>query len=351
MPSLLSPRDRLNRPLRDLRISLVDNCNFRCTYCMPKELFPDTYPFLKGDQLLSLEELRTLVGAFSDLGLEKVKLTGGEPLLRPTFVLELVEALRGDHPGLELDLITNGWHLGPLLGRLKAKGLDRINVSLDSLDPQTFRSMNGKGQDIAPVLAAIEAAPGAGFSPVKVNMVVIRGVNHREVGEMAAYFRRPGYILRFIEFMDVGTMNGWTRDQVVPSREILQELQQRFTLTPVSKAHPGETADRWAYADGTTEVGFISSVSQPFCGDCSRARLSADGKLYTCLFSKTGWDLKKALRSGAAREDLAQMVRDIWQGRGDQYSALRAREEARGSSRKMEIPPADKKIEMFYIGG
>ena len=339
-------QDRLGRPLRDLRISLVDNCNFRCPYCMPRDLFPEDFPFLQGRDLLSLEELRVLVDGFRQLGLEKVKLTGGEPLLRPTFVLDLVQALRHDHPELELDLITNGWHLKPLVGRLKAAGLDRINISLDSLDEVTFGQLNGKGHALAPVLEAIEASSAGGFNPVKVNMVVIRGVNDREILDMAEYFRRPGFILRFIEFMDVGTMNGWSKEKVVPSREILELLCTRYTLEPLTKSHPGETADRWAYTGGTTEVGFISSVSQPFCGDCSRARLSADGKLYTCLFSKTGWDLRKLLREGARAQDVADTVRDIWQGRIDQYSALRSGK----PGGKTNVKPEDR-IEMFYIGG
>lgn len=333
--------DQLGRPLRDLRISVMDNCNFRCSYCMPRQLFPDDYPFLQAQDLLSFAEIRLLAQAFASLGLEKIKLTGGEPLLRP-LLPELVAGLKADLPGVELDLITNGSHLKPLLGRLQTAGLDRINLSLDSLNQETFGRLAGKGPSLPVILEAIEATGQAGFSPVKINMVVIRGQNDHEIEAMAEYFRRPGYVLRFIEYMDVGTMNGWTRDQVVPSAEIAERLQRLGRLVPVSKAFPGETADRWAWADGTTEVGFISSVTRPFCGDCSRARLGADGKLYTCLFSSRGWDLKTPLRQGAGAADLAVLIRDIWEGRQDQYSALRA---------QAEPAPAAKKVEMFYIGG
>ncbi|NNM67101.1 MAG: GTP 3',8-cyclase MoaA [Spirochaetales bacterium] len=329
--------DRLGRPLRDLRISVIDNCNFRCTYCMPRERFPEDYAFLKQDDLLKFTEILRLVGAFRQLGLKKVKITGGEPLLRP-LVSELVGSLKSNFPELEVGLITNGLHLKPLLNRLKSNGLDQITVSLDALDPERFAAITGNGHRVQTIVDAIEAAAEI-FPLVKVNTVLIKGQNDDQVEVLAQYFRRPGFALRFIEYMDVGNLNGWRRDLVVPESEVLSRLSRLGVLSPLPKRHAGETATRWGWMEGG-EVGFISSITQPFCGDCSRARLSADGKLYTCLFAKRGWDLRAPLRSGADESRLAEVLNTVWSGRTDQYSELRER-----------LRDPEKKIEMFAIGG
>lgn len=338
--------DARGRPLRDLRISLTDSCNFRCTYCLPKELFGDQHPFLPPEALLDTDEILRLVRIFTALGVEKVKLTGGEPLLSPRLP-ELIRGL-GSLPGLrDLGLITNGFYLRRLAGKLWDAGLRRINVSLDSLGEARFGQINGRGIGPKPVLEGIEAAYALGMRPVKVNMVVQRGVNEGELEAMAERFRRPGLALRFIEFMDTGR-TAWTGDQVVPSAEILGRLQARWPLKALSPAFRGEVAERWGYADGQGEVGFISSVSDPFCGDCSRVRLGPDGRLHTCLFSdeSRGLDLRALLRGGAKDEEISARIAALWRGRDDRYSELRA-----AGVPNPGVPNPGRKLNMFHIGG
>ena len=333
--ALLDARDR---PLRDIRISLTDHCNLRCTYCMPKETFGPGYAFLPADKLLTFEEIATLVQILAGLGVRKVKLTGGEPLVRP-FLPRLIQMLHAAAPDIEVNLITNGILLAPLAERLRESGVDRLTVSLDTLLPERFATISGRGRQLDQVLAGIEAARRAGFRPMKINMVVIRGVNDDEVETMANYFRHPDTIVRFIEYMDVGTRNGWRRTDVVPAADILARLRKVAVLEPIDPAYRGETAKRYRYLDGSGEIGFIASITQPFCGDCSRLRLSADGRLYTCLFSKDGFAVKELLRSSSDASVVRQALVDLWKGRRDQYSIERA------------DSPARKKIEMFYIGG
>ncbi len=334
-PAILDTRDR---PLRDIRISLTDRCNLRCTYCMPKEKFGPDRKFLLADDLLTFEEIAVLVQNLAELGVRKVKLTGGEPLTRPSLA-RLVRMLREATPEVEVNLITNGILLADEAARLKGAGLDRITVSLDTLDPERFAVISDRGRQLDKVLAGIDAAQQAGFRPLKINMVVIRGVNDDEVEAMAARFHHPDTMVRFIEYMDVGTLNGWRRTDVVPAAEILARLRKRADLAPVDAAYRGETAKRYRYTDGSGEIGFIASVSQPFCGDCSRLRLSADGKLFTCLFSKQGFDIKDVLRANDGTYRVRDALIDLWQGRRDQYSVERTN------------VPAREKIEMFYIGG
>jgi len=335
--------DQRGRPLRDLRVSVTDNCNFRCTYCMPAEAFPADYPFLAGHRLLSFPDIVRVVEAAMPLGLKKVKLTGGEPLLR-SLLPELVLSLKTCFPGLEVGLITNGLHLAPLLPRLTAAGLDSVTVSIDALDAHRFADMTGNGHRVSTVLEAIEAAHQA-FGQVKLNAVLIRGKNDNQIEPLALHFRRPGFDLRFIEFMDVGTLNRWDRSQVVTGDQALSRLKSLIPgvgLVPLAKSHPGETSERWAWSDGVGTVGFINSISRPFCGDCSRARLGADGTLYTCLFSTSGHDLGSVLRSGASTEVLSANLAGIWTGRNDRYSEER-------SARLLEVPTS--RVEMFAVGG
>ena len=291
--------DTLGRPVRDLRISVTDRCNFRCVYCMPKEVFGRDYAFLARTDLLTFEEIARLAGVFAGLGVEKLRITGGEPLVRRD-VETLVELLAGID-GLDLTLTTNGALLAGKAARLKEAGLNRITVSLDSLDDDVFRAMNDVDFPVARVLAGVDAALAAGLDPVKVNVVVKRGLNEGGILPMARHFRGTGVVLRFIEFMDVGHTNHWTRDRVVPAREIVERIQARWPLEPVGAAYRGEVAGRWRYTDGGGEFGVISSVTQPFCGDCTRARISAEGKLYTCLFAVDGHDLRAVLRSAVPR--------------------------------------------------
>jgi cyclic pyranopterin phosphate synthase len=334
-------RDSFQRPLRDLRISVTDRCNFRCPYCMPREVFGPGYAFLKDPQLMSLAELRRIVAAFRALGVEKIRLTGGEPLLRAD-VPELIRMLKTELGVPDVALTTNGWLLEKLAGALKAAGLDRLNVSLDSLDPAVAGRMNGLGFSPERVLRGIDAATAAGL-PVKVNMVVQRGVNDQEVLPMADHFRARGLPLRFIEFMDAGNTNHWSATQVVPAREIVERIGARWPLEPAGPAYRGEVASRYRYQDGRGEIGLISSVTEPFCKDCHRARLSADGKLYTCLFTAVGWDVLGCLRSNASDSELTDYVRKIWTGRLDRYSDDRSALLAAGQTRP--------KVEMSYIGG
>jgi GTP 3',8-cyclase len=334
-------RDPFHRPLRDLRISVTDRCNFRCPYCMPKEVFGAGYAFLRDPQLMTLAELSRIAGAFVALGVEKIRLTGGEPLLRPD-VPDFVRALKQEHGLKEVAMTTNGWLLEKAAPALKAAGLDRLNVSVDALDPEIAGRMNGLGFKLERVLAGIDAAAALGF-PIKINCVVQRGVNDQEIPALAEYFRERGHVLRFIEYMDVGNTNHWSDTQVVPAREIRDRLHALWPIEPASPAYRGEVAARYRYLDGRGEIGLISSVTEPFCRDCHRARLSADGKLYTCLFASLGWDVLGCLRAGADDAELAGYVRRIWAGRLDRYSDERAEVRASGEART--------KIEMSYIGG
>lgn len=336
-----APTDYLARPLRDLRISVTDRCNFRCPYCMPREVFGPGYPFLRDPQLMAADEIVRLAGAFVALGVEKIRLTGGEPLLRPDLP-DLVARLKGELHVRDVALTTNGWLLEKYAPALREAGLDRLNVSVDSLDPTIAGRMNGLGFTPDRVLAAIEAATALGF-PVKINMVVRRGFNDHEVEDMAAYFRERGLTLRFIEFMDVGNTNHWTGDEVVPAAEIVARLGARWPLEPVGPAYRGEVAARYRYTDGAGEIGLISSITEPFCRDCHRARLSADGKLYTCLFTALGWDVLGCLRAGADDAELRDYLARIWRGRLDRYSDERAEVLATGEMHA--------KAEMSYLGG
>ncbi|HEY7562230.1 MAG TPA: GTP 3',8-cyclase MoaA [Gaiellaceae bacterium] len=330
--------DRLGRPVRDLRISVTDRCNFRCVYCMPKEVFGRDYEFLARTDLLSFEEIERVARAFAGLGVEKLRITGGEPLVRRDLEV-LVEKLAGI-PGLDLALTTNGALLVQKAQALRDAGLRRITVSLDSLDDEVFRAMNDVDVPVERVLAGIDAAVAAGLEPVKVNVVVKRGLNEDGIVPLARAFRGTGVVLRFIEYMDVGHTNGWRLDDVVPAAEIVETIAAEFPLEPVASSYRGEVANRYRYADGAGEIGVIASVTQPFCGDCTRARLSADGKLYTCLFAVRGHDLRALLRGGASDAELAEAIADVWRARGDRYSELRS-----------AATPDPARVEMSYIGG
>jgi GTP 3',8-cyclase len=330
--------DTLGRPVRDLRISVTDRCNFRCVYCMPKEIYGRGYEFLERRELLTFEEIARLARAFASVGVEKIRLTGGEPLLRRE-IERLVEML-AEIPGLDLTLTTNGSLLPQKAESLAAAGLQRVTVSLDSLDDETFRNMNDVDFPVERVLAGIDAAATAGLAPVKINAVVKRGVNEHSVLPMARYFRGTGQIVRFIEYMDVGHTNGWRLDDVVPAAEIVAAIDAELPLEPVAPRYPGEVAQRFRYRDGSGEIGVIASVTQPFCGNCTRARLSAEGRLYTCLFATTGHDLRALVRSGADEKELSDAIAAVWRVRTDRYSELRAAETA-----------GLQKVEMSYIGG
>ena len=331
--------DRRARALRDLRVSVTDRCNFRCVYCMPKEVFDADYRFLPHAEILTFEEIVRLARVFRGLGTEKIRLTGGEPLLRRG-IDRLVAMLREALPGIDLTLTTNGSALKAQAKALAAAGLDRITVSLDSLDDATFRAMNDADFPVAKVLEGIDAAAAAGLAPVKVNMVVKRGVNDHQIVDMARHFRGTPHIVRFIEFMDVGSTNGWRMDDVVPSAEVVRRIAAHFPLAPADPNYAGEVAERWRYLDGAGEIGVISSVTEAFCSTCTRARLSTDGQLYTCLFAQRGYDLKALLRSGGGDEAIANAVAAIWQRREDRYSEIRTAETAR-----------ERKVEMSFIGG
>jgi cyclic pyranopterin phosphate synthase len=335
--------DRFGRALRDLRVSVTDRCNFRCPYCMPAELFGRDFAFLPREQVLSFEEITRLAGIFVGLGVGKLRITGGEPLVRrdlPILVSSL-SALRTPEGGsVDLTLTTNGSALRPLAGPLRDAGLARITVSLDSLDDEVFGRMNGVDYPVARVLDGIAAARSAGLAPIKVNTVVRRGLNEASVLPLARWARAEGLILRFIEYMDVGTTNGWRLDDVVPAGEILGTIDAEMPLEPVAANYRGEVAGRYRYRDGGDEVGVIASVSRPFCGDCTRARLSAEGSLYTCLFAATGTDLKSPLRAGETDDQLADRIRAVWSVRADRYSELRSEATER-------LP----KVEMFALGG
>jgi len=337
--------DRLGRPLHDLRISVTDRCNFRCGYCMPKEVFDRDYTFLPQSSLLSFEEITRLSAAFTRHGVRKLRLTGGEPLLRRNLerLVEMLAQLRTvDGDPLDITLTTNGSLLARKAQALKSAGLERVTVSLDALDDAVFRRMNDADFPVADVLAGIEAAQRAGLAPIKVNMVVQSGVNDHEIVPMARHFRGSGIVLRFIEFMDVGTSNGWRMDQVLPSAQVLERLQALGALEALEPGAPGETAERWRWRDGAGEIGLISSVTQAFCRDCNRARLSTEGKLFLCLFASRGHDLRALLRGGATDEQIAAAIGPIWHERDDRYSELRG---------AFSAPAGERRVEMHYIGG
>ncbi len=330
--------DALGRPVRDLRISITDRCNFRCVYCMPKTVFGRDYPFLPRVDLLSFEEITRLARVFAARGVKKIRLTGGEPLLRHN-VEKLIELLTAI-PDLEITLTTNGSLLAQKATALRAAGLQRITVSLDALDDAVFQRMNDVDFPVSKVLAGIEAAAATGLGPIKVNVVVKRGANDQQILPLARHFRGSGHILRFIEYMDVGSSNGWKLEEVVPSAEVVRHIDAEFPLAPIDPNYPGEVAQRWRYKDGAGEIGVISSVTRAFCDTCTRIRLSTEGKLYTCLFAQSGHDLRALLRAEPDDAALDASIAYIWQARQDRYSQLR-----------MAATPDFRKIEMSYIGG
>ena len=330
--------DRLGRPLRDLRISVTDRCNFRCRYCMPREVFGPGFEFLPRSQILSFEEITQLARVFAAHGVRKLRLTGGEPTLRAQLP-KLVEML-AEIPDLDIAMTTNGSLLKQLAKPLADAGLKRVTVSLDSLDDAVFRAMNDVDFPVAMVLEGLEAAEAAGLGSIKVNAVVKRGTNDHTIVDLARFIKERGYILRYIEYMDVGSSNGWRLDDVVSGAEVVEMISRELPLEPAEPNYRGEVAKRWRYADGGGEVGVITSVTQPFCGDCSRARISAEGSLFTCLFAMQGTDFREAMRSGATDEDLGALLRSVWEVRDDRYSELRS-----------ESTHELRKVEMSYIGG
>ena len=351
------PMDRLGRPLRDLRISVTDRCNFRCSYCMPKEVFDKDYQYLPQSALLSFEEIVQVAREFVGLGVQKIRLTGGEPLLRKNLELLIAQlaALRTpEGQPLDITLTTNGALLARKAQVLRDAGLQRVTVSLDGLDDSVFRQMNDVDFPVSEVLKGIEAAQAAGLGPIKVNMVVKRGTNDHEILAMARHFRGTGIVLRFIEYMDVGATNGWRMDDVLPSAQVIERIAKELPLIALEAAAPGETAQRWGYADSqgkhdprAGEIGVISSVTQAFCKDCNRARLSTEGQLYLCLFANQGYDLRSLLRSGSSDAELASVIGHIWTNRDDRYSELRAALPHDSSS----TAPGPRRVEMSYIGG
>lgn len=330
--------DTLNRPLRDLRISVTDRCNFRCVYCMPKEVFGPDYQFLHRDQILTFEEITRLARIFVDHGVRKIRLTGGEPLVRRG--LPVLVSMLAQIPDLDLTLTTNGALLPKQARALKDAGLQRVTVSLDSLDDATFKAMNDVDFPVEKVLEGMEEAAKVGLGPIKVNMVVKRSLNMSSILPMARYFREKGYILRFIEYMDVGHSNGWKMDEVVPAAEIIKTINAEMPLEPLDPNYKGEVAERWRYKDGSGEIGVIASVTQAFCSTCSRARLTAEGKLFTCLFGIKGHNLRDLMRGGATDEEISEMIARVWSRRTDRYSELR-------SENTVALP----KVEMSHIGG
>jgi len=331
--------DRLGRPFRDLRISVTDRCNFRCSYCMPEQVYGEHYRFLPKRDLLTFEEIVRVARLMIGLGARKIRLTGGEPLVRQQ--IERLVAQLAALEGLEdLAMTTNGFLLAEKAAALRDAGLRRVTVSLDSLDDEVFRRMNGGRAGVAPVLEGIAAAERVGLTPIKLNAVVQRGVNDHTLLDLARFGRERGYIVRFIEYMDVGNLNGWRREDVVPAAEIVERLDAMWPLEPIPSNYPGEVANRFRYRDGGGEIGVIASVTQPFCGSCTRLRLSPEGQLYTCLFGTHGTDLRGPLRAGASDAELLALVTGVWQTRADRYSELRA---------QLDTPRA--KVEMYHIGG
>jgi cyclic pyranopterin phosphate synthase len=329
--------DTRARAMHDLRISVTDRCNFRCVYCMPREMFGADHPFLPYSAILSFEEITRLARIFVDLGVKKIRLTGGEPLVRRE--LHRLVAMLAELPA-ELTLTTNGSLLAKHARALKEAGLRRVTVSLDSLDDATFRAMNDADYPVAKVIEAIEVAAAEGLAPIKINTVVKRGVNDQDIVRMAERWRGTGHIVRFIEYMDVGSTNGWRMDDVVPSAEVVKRISARWPLEPIGANYAGEVAERWRYVDGAGEIGVISSVTQAFCSSCTRMRLSTEGSLFTCLFAESGHDLKTLLRSGASDQQLRNEIAAVWQRRADRYSEIRTAETAK-----------QRKVEMSYIGG
>ncbi len=342
-PGAAEPRDRLGRALHDLRISVTDRCNFRCPYCMPSEVFGRDYQFLPRAEILNYEEIRRLAAVFVRLGVRKLRLTGGEPTLRrglPDLVAMLASIEAPDRRPLDIAITTNGSALRQLARPLADAGLRRVTVSLDSLDDAVFRRMNGVDFPVAKVLDGIDAAVEAGLGPVKINVVLKRGENDAGILDLARWARDAGHVLRFIEYMDVGTTNGWRLDEVVPAAEVIETIGRAWPVEPEAPTYPGEVAERYRYLDGAGEIGVIASVTRPFCGDCTRARVSAEGKLYTCLFSAIGHDLRDPLRDGRSDDEIAGLVATVWAGRDDRYSERRAAATER-------LP----RIEMFALGG
>ena len=346
LPANASTKDTRGRPLRDLRISVTDRCNFRCTYCMPKEIFDKDYPYLSHNELLSFEEITRLTTIFASLGVEKIRLTGGEPLLRKNLelLIEMLAKIRttANQP-LDLTLTTNGSILRKKAAALKAAGLHRLTISLDGLNDDIFKKMNDVDFPVTDVLDGIAAAQEAGFTNLKVNMVVKKGTNDQEIIGMAKHFKGSGVTLRFIEFMDVGSSNGWDMSQVLPSQEVANRINAIFPIEPIEANYPGEVAQRWRYVDGSGEIGFISSVTQTFCHECTRARISTDGQLYLCLFANEGFDFKTLLRSGRSDLEIANAIMSTWSGRNDHYSEIRGSNTGGSNSAR--------KVEMSYIGG
>ena len=334
--------DKFGRPMRDLRISVTDRCNFRCPYCMPAEIYGEAYEFLPRADILTFEELTRLVRIFAELGIEKLRVTGGEPLLRND--LPQLLGMLTDIAGIDdLTLTTNGYLLSQFAQPLKDAGLQRITISLDSLDEEVFKAMNGRGFTTEKVLEAIETASEVGLSPIKINCVVQKNVNDHTIVDLARHFKGTGHIVRYIEYMDVGNRNGWRSEHVVPADEIIAKIDAEMPLEPVASNYQGEVATRYRYKDGSGEIGFIASVTKPFCGDCTRIRLSTDGKIYTCLFAGEGVSLRDPMRSGADDNELRDMITGIWTVRSDRYSEERAA--------SPNEPGAPRKIEMYQIGG
>jgi len=354
-------KDTLSRPLRDLRISVTDRCNFRCSYCMPKEIFNNDYPYLPHNALLSFEEITKTAKSFVSLGVEKIRLTGGEPLLRKNLeilIAQLAQLRTPEGQELDITLTTNGSLLSRKAKQLKEAGLKRVTVSLDGLNDTVFKQMNDVDFPVSDVLEGIKAAQAAGLGPIKVNMVVKRGTNDQEILPMAHYFKGTGIALRFIEYMDVGSTNGWRMNEVMPSADVLNLLKTELKLTALAPAQQGETAERWGYVNSEGqhdpllgEIGFISSVSNAFCRDCNRARLTTEGQMYLCLFASQGYDLKPLIRYTQNEDELVQAIASIWSGRGDRYSELRQQEKKPASDASIDPKSAKRKVEMSYIGG
>jgi len=334
--------DKFGRPMRDLRISVTDRCNFRCPYCMPAEIYGEAYEFLPRADILTFEELTRLVGIFAEKGVEKLRVTGGEPLMRNDLpkLIGMLNAIEGID---DLTLTTNGYLLSQFAQQLKDAGLDRITISLDSLDDEVFKAMNGRGFTTERVLGAIQTAAKVGLSPIKINCVVQKGVNDHTIVDLARHFQGTGHIVRYIEYMDVGNRNGWRSEHVVPADEIIARIDAEMPLEPTESNYQGEVAKRYRYKDGSGEIGIIASVTKPFCGDCTRVRLSTDGKIFTCLFAGEGFSLKDPMRDGATDDDLRGLITGIWTVRSDRYS------EERAASPSGEGSP--RKIEMYQIGG
>ena len=334
--------DKFGRPMRDLRISVTDRCNFRCPYCMPAEIYGEAYEFLPRADILTFEELTRVVNIFAELGIGKLRITGGEPLLRNDLA-ELLGMLTGIQGIDDLTLTTNGYLLSQFAQQLKDAGLDRITVSLDSLDDQVFKTMNGRGFTTERVLSSIQKASEVGLSPIKINCVVQKGVNDHTIVNLARHFKGTGHIVRYIEYMDVGNRNGWQSEHVVSAEEIISRIDAEMPLEPTESNYQGEVATRYRYKDGSGEIGLIASVTKPFCGDCTRVRLSTDGKIFTCLFASDGVSLMDPIRSGATDDDLRELIADIWSARADRYSEERIT--------SPNEPGAPRKIEMYQIGG